>query len=329
MPVFYWACNLKLSTRTLFSPFYFRSPLPPLFSLTDTPYCPISFGTWKLSSLPPQVIGGPGEVYLCGMVCKSRVFLEVTLPELWAVQGCGEGGDRRISRTSSLALNPHFCGPLMFCMYMFAAPGGTLAFRFGNGRAFSVFLTLEIAIDSSNVFYESKLRACRHPNWNPNWLGATPDDPNLFPPLPPLSHLSPFAPQEQSLAPAPPTPPPENALPKMKPFLPARLQICHLSAPFTAGYCRARLFSRLCVFNPWFLFHPQNAMSLWHFTCQASSLLFLLLWSLSSVWRKTFWCKHTSVFSNLQATEGRGALALLLPVCFCSGECRPSVSLRS
>lgn len=37
---------------------------------------------------------------------------------------------------------PPFCGSLMFCAYMLAALGSTLAFRFGDGRAFSVFLTL-------------------------------------------------------------------------------------------------------------------------------------------------------------------------------------------
>lgn len=37
--------------------------------------------------------GGPGMVSLCGMACETPVLLVMTLPELCAVEGCGEGGD--------------------------------------------------------------------------------------------------------------------------------------------------------------------------------------------------------------------------------------------
>lgn len=86
MPVFYWACNLKLSTRTLFSPFYFHPPLPPSFILTDTPCCPISSGTWRLSSLLPGVTGDLGWFISvgwlvslgldCWLPCRSPVHFK-------------------------------------------------------------------------------------------------------------------------------------------------------------------------------------------------------------------------------------------------------------
>lgn len=136
---------------------------------------------------------GSGVVYLCRKACKSPVSLAITLPELYAVRGCGQGGACQepplwpwtpILRIFCFVLHVYAC---CFRQYF------SIQIQEWNSLS---FLTLQIAMHPSDSFFHVP-RACCHPDWNPNWLSVPPDGSPIYSLcFPPLSHLSPSAPQQ-------------------------------------------------------------------------------------------------------------------------------------
>lgn len=175
MPVFYWACNLKLSTRTLFFPFYFHSPLPPPFTRTDTPYCPISFGTWKLSSLLPGVIGDLGWFISVGRLVNLRFHWQLPCQSsLLSGAAGGWAGKEVAGAFHEPPLWPRsFCDRFVLCVHA-CCFRQNLDIQIQERKSLK-FLTLQIAIRSRDSFSRSHshvLRACYHPNWKPNRLSV-------------------------------------------------------------------------------------------------------------------------------------------------------------
>lgn len=169
--------------------------------------------------------------------------------------------------------------------------------------------------------------------------------PRQLPSLLPLllsskSLLSPLHPRSSHLPQHLPTPLQKTGLLQTKPFLSSTIQICHLSTTLVSS--RVWLTSKACRFNPQFLFPPRSDVPLTFYLLELALSYFFYFGRFPVFKGKTLWSEHISglffgfwflfYFSSFPEREewrGEGALALLLPVCFCSGECRPSVSLTS
>lgn len=197
---------------------------------------------------------GPRVVYLCGMACKTQVFLVITLPGLWAIEGTGKGGNQCISYTSFLALHPHFVD--LDVLHVHACCSGQyFSIQIWGWKSFPCVFNPVCNHQLPRHFYESKLRACGHPNWNPNWLHVPPDD-SLIYSLP--CHLwatDSFCTLRGVIAPAPPPLLQKTDCPTLSPSSPPDLIFATYLLYLQVVSCGA--FSPVCMFNPQFLFHPQ------------------------------------------------------------------------
>lgn len=125
MPVFYWACNLKLSTRTLFSPFYFHPPLPPLLFLQTL--------------LTFQVILEHENCPHCCLESKWPVVLDLSWMSLTCPRSVPlQGTEKKAIPYTSLTLNP------IVDFQCSLLKRESISIQFGKGWVLGVFSTLQL-----------------------------------------------------------------------------------------------------------------------------------------------------------------------------------------